>query len=306
MKKKLLFGFIFGASSFIHAQVVMENHLPPFGASYSLNNITTSIAIPTAGANQTWDYSAITTTPVTSFTVVDPATLPSKIKDSVPGTTYATRVEIGGSPDVAPYDFILNKTTHYVKIGTKSSGSNPPEKKSDTIMMFNQGFGDTLTYGTGNVRVLYAGYGTLKAMTKVYQNVVMLKSFTSTTSNVAYQFYQFSPYFQQLFMVSTRSDTVVTKYYFEPTSAPNGLREENILHASVYPNPVNDILNIQFDKPSTKAKIEIMDMQGKSLLQQFFDQTQNIHTDLSGFEPGIYFLNLQSDGTITTRKLIVY
>jgi hypothetical protein len=72
------------------------------------------------------------------------------------------------------------------------------------------------------------------------------------------------------------------------------------IQISVYPNPAKDRLTI---KSPQKSTLEIINLQGQSILQE---QLQQVKTDIdiSGLAKGVYFLRLNNDKTNTVIKII--
>jgi len=69
---------------------------------------------------------------------------------------------------------------------------------------------------------------------------------------------------------------------------------------SVYPNPTNGVVTISNLEPGNIA--DIKDMQGRTVYRESVsDYATTI--DLSSYSPGMYFVQLQTKGGITTRKL---
>ena len=83
----------------------------------------------------------------------------------------------------------------------------------------------------------------------------------------------------------------------------SGINEESNATFNLYPNPVNDVLNIQSSKNITQ--MIITDMQGKIVSN--LNSNQNIvQVNTASFLPGLYLLQLiNEDGTTGTRRFIV-
>jgi len=100
------------------------------------------------------------------------------------------------------------------------------------------------------------------------------------------------------------SDTY-TPYYFAMDdlvySTTLSLSENNsISNIKLYPNPVNNILNINNCK---NASIKIMDINGKQIYSNAnCNQTEQI--DLSNYSSGIYFAKIVLDNKVITKKII--
>lgn len=292
---------VIGISVIAHAQVVIENHVPPFGTNYSLFQITNTINQATPGANQTWDYSAAALTTVITFSIVDPAGLPASIKDSVPNADWAEKINLG-TPELAPYAFYENKTTCYVKTGTKSSGSNPVEKANDTAIVFGHAYDSIIYYGMNRH---YAGYGTLKVSTKTYNNVAMIKSYATGTTDTLIQFHQFLPHWQLLMSYANMNGTISNKYYWEPTASTNGMDNLSANPVSLYPNPAKDRLTIDLNQTAATAQVTVYDITGKSILQANAVQTQLLHLDLHHLVKGLYTVEVSADGKKSFNKLML-
>jgi len=89
---------------------------------------------------------------------------------------------------------------------------------------------------------------------------------------------------------------------FETISATLAVNKENEIFFSVFPNPVsNGILTIQSQSNSLK-NIGIYDVTGKQVYQK---STTTNQINISNLKTGLYFVRVQQDGKIATKKLIV-
>jgi PKD repeat protein len=73
---------------------------------------------------------------------------------------------------------------------------------------------------------------------------------------------------------------------------------------SIYPNPVENILTINFENNDIPNKIELIDLLGKVIYQSNNVFSTN-KLDLSGYNSGIYFLNLEYAGYRKTQKIVL-
>ena len=71
---------------------------------------------------------------------------------------------------------------------------------------------------------------------------------------------------------------------------------------SIYPNPTNGIINIEFADNNIQ-QIIISDITGKTIAEKNNIQ-QNKTIDLSNFESGIYIIKIQTDNEIFTTKIV--
>jgi hypothetical protein len=71
---------------------------------------------------------------------------------------------------------------------------------------------------------------------------------------------------------------------------------------NIYPNPTKNILNLDFGYTQAR-QVEIVDLRGKTVLQ-FIPLKQEEIIDLSTFEKGIYFIKINTNHEVLTKKII--
>jgi hypothetical protein len=77
---------------------------------------------------------------------------------------------------------------------------------------------------------------------------------------------------------------------------------ENENEFSIYPNPVHDVLNLEF--PSYReARICITDVNGKKILEKEFQGTK-AEISLEGFSPGVYLVVSDNGGVPVKKKFV--
>ena len=81
------------------------------------------------------------------------------------------------------------------------------------------------------------------------------------------------------------------EYSYDPIS---DAVEENTLSFNIYPNPVNDIINIEGENIDF---VELYDIFGRKLYST--NSADNVKIDMSDFGNGIYIANIFSDGKKT-------
>ncbi|MEZ5104291.1 MAG: T9SS type A sorting domain-containing protein [Draconibacterium sp.] len=83
------------------------------------------------------------------------------------------------------------------------------------------------------------------------------------------------------------------------------LETKNIFEFSIYPNPANSYVNIDFDYiPDSETRILIFDNSGRTIENKIIQSTTN-QIDVSQYRSGIYFVKAINKGQSTVRKLIV-
>lgn len=86
-----------------------------------------------------------------------------------------------------------------------------------------------------------------------------------------------------------------------------GIKEtENDIRYNIYPNPVTDVLHIQFDgsAAATAYEINLFNSIGK-LLYSLSGNTVNIKLNTSGLDAGVYYLKIKQNNNITGRTVII-
>lgn len=72
---------------------------------------------------------------------------------------------------------------------------------------------------------------------------------------------------------------------------------------SVYPNPVNSMLNIESGNVTDQYSVEIISLNGKLLFNEKIEGSPH-QLDLSSLQRGVYFITIKSKNSITTKKII--
>ena len=84
---------------------------------------------------------------------------------------------------------------------------------------------------------------------------------------------------------------------------------KNTTQFTVYPNPANDYTSIAFSLDKTeKVILTIVNLLGKEISKEekvLFSGKTTERLDVSNFQNGVYFINLQVGSKITTQKLVI-
>jgi len=85
--------------------------------------------------------------------------------------------------------------------------------------------------------------------------------------------------------------------------AINQFETQNV---SIYPNPTKDKITITFDsKQFQTASILLIDVSGKALLSNTYNNTSSAVINLSSYPKGVYILKIVVDGTVCHKKVFV-
>ena len=84
-----------------------------------------------------------------------------------------------------------------------------------------------------------------------------------------------------------------------------GIYNEKVLGLEIYPNPVQDILNISFKNQPVYDQFEITvyDMNGNMISNQTHNQVSS-QIDISKLSTGIYFVKVTSNNISQTKRII--
>lgn len=73
----------------------------------------------------------------------------------------------------------------------------------------------------------------------------------------------------------------------------------------IYPNPANDYINVVY-KNYSSANVQVRDLNGKLLINEVLPQNELMHrVSINNLTTGIYFVSIISDGSSSTKKLVV-
>jgi Leucine-rich repeat (LRR) protein len=88
-----------------------------------------------------------------------------------------------------------------------------------------------------------------------------------------------------------------------PTPCAVGIKENNLSNLSLYPNPTTGKFTIDFGEIKTDINATLTNSLGQVILFLQFESTDFINLNIES-PTGIYFLKLESDGEVITKKII--
>lgn len=74
---------------------------------------------------------------------------------------------------------------------------------------------------------------------------------------------------------------------------------------NVYPNPTNSLLNIELSTNSIES-IVIRNIIGQNVFQAMYEKLNSVHLDVSGFDAGIYLVEIQSNNQVLKEKIMIH
>jgi endoglucanase len=94
------------------------------------------------------------------------------------------------------------------------------------------------------------------------------------------------------------TDIKIEEIVFE---APTGIISPEVEKLRIFPNPVKDIL--YYSNPENFTRVSVFSLDGKQLLDKPIQQAEN-SLDVSGLQPGIYFIRFAGKNKIVTEKIM--
>lgn len=83
-----------------------------------------------------------------------------------------------------------------------------------------------------------------------------------------------------------------------------GIDDNKITNFYIRPNPVKDVINLDFNTTNNKSTVVIYNAFGSLIYKKEFYQKNNIAINISNLKTGIYFINTKVDTSISTKKFI--
>lgn len=81
--------------------------------------------------------------------------------------------------------------------------------------------------------------------------------------------------------------------------------DEQTSSLKFYPNPASTFLLVEFTNRNASNDLSIYDLTGRLILNECYENKSYVELDVSGIQPGIYILNLQSDGLMESSRLVI-
>ncbi|MDB5255619.1 MAG: Por secretion system C-terminal sorting domain containing protein [Chitinophagaceae bacterium] len=312
--------------------------IPANNTAVSSRSVAYTGVFPTAGANQTWDYSALSFTNAATSNVAH-----TNLSDSPRGSSFPTASYYEVAADGAEIFYKVTSTSSSV-LGNYSAANGGvtivnSDPQTTLTVPFSYGETQTDTYAgdyvansipvskSGSLQVDYNGYGTLKTPDGTYTNVPMLTAvadethtfqvtedfsypqrFVSTTYSWGYPgaySFIFAIIKIEVYTFGTLSGTSINALKTE--QIPTGIfNTSNANVASVFPQPAKDQVTISSDKLHGQYNATIYNLQGDVLQSQEGNAADQAFTmNVQSLTKGIYLVEVNNDGQLLRTKLVV-
>ena len=172
---------------------------------------------------------------------------------------------------------------------------------------------DVFPFDTWLKIIVYLDYDNKKIYTEIpyFNKVVKVDFLNLATSNNLFE--DFKPENVQLYF---RTIEVIDdkKVYVKVDNIkitalkdiPSYLSINEVLNEkfNIFPNPVNDVVNITNNDNIQVKKIKIYSESGKFINEENFNTEDNIQLNIENLQSGIYLLNFETDHGSATKKII--
>lgn len=88
---------------------------------------------------------------------------------------------------------------------------------------------------------------------------------------------------------------------------PMSVDSQELTGVTLYPNPASDQVSLQMEQAGEEINFVVYDMNGRQVMNEKLQNNSGAdhHLNISKLNNGVYFVNIETDGKKTTKKLIV-
>ncbi|MFZ5553085.1 MAG: T9SS type A sorting domain-containing protein [Bacteroidota bacterium] len=302
---------IFTLVSLAQPQLTSSNTNPAVGESFVHNTIT-YVSPGTSGANQTWNFSSVSSSGSTTTTFIAPGTTP--YGGSFP--TANLSVNAGGGN----YAYYNGSSAAWQFLGAATSAATLSYSNAEDQLRYPTDYLDTYTdpfacnffsgvnwYRTGNTTVTADGYGTIILPSGTYTNVMRVHLYqdyqdssqftTITYTNDQYLWYKpgnHMPIFSLFTLTTSTSGTSQSGNYMSSIALGEGEISPE-MEMMLYPNPSNGMITVSsLAGENAASSIEVYTVTGQKVYSENVTQTTgtNFNMDLSFLPAGMYSLRV--------------
>jgi hypothetical protein len=274
------------------------NNVPSPGYSAPISAAAAS-NIGTAGANQTWNFSALSFTSLGTLNIISPSS--STMSSSFPTANHA--YTFAGTTSF--FNVNASKMEAQAYSITSPGSGNDMSPNPRTVLQFPFNFNDVITDtwqkvggAINTVTLTYDGHGTLIMPSITYSNVVRVKE--SYANGDDYQWYTLNP----LISVLVFDHNTNTMYFTGAT--PTGLKTNTAISTDVkvFPNPASDKLFMTHSNPQiTNTTFCLHNLLGDKIYSVAIP-AGGAQINIAGYPEGSYFYTITSeDGLIKSGKI---
>lgn len=183
--------------------------------------------------------------------------------------------------------------------------------KSYDIMTFTGDAHGTVTTPAGTFSDVLRVHMVAAEVDSVFIDEDMDGTYTFAEADGPYVFDQLYFYLQDsspaiVCVITTDEESGVPNYFTYFSDQPTSLEESAILPLEIYPNPSAGLVTMQVPEHIGKADLRVLDLNGRLIHSRSLQSISGqLALDLTQLSPGIYQLDLQSDGLAHRSKLVI-
>lgn len=260
---------------------------------------------------------------IANFTMPDDTTICNNDSIVIDANYYC-------SADYTNYSYYWNTgdTTEIITVYANDISSEYNEYSVEIIYSYSGRV--CISYDTVNVyRNLCPANLNMPADTTIYVGETLLLDANSTSCSADYDNYSYlwstdettetitlnattlgvgaSTYSVSVTNNSTTSNCITSDMIDVHVSSANAIETLVMDDISIYPNPTDGILKLEFSNTIENTWIRIINVTGQVVYSEYLENLTGIKTlDLSGLDKGVYILSIQNKNTILTNKITLY
>lgn len=328
MNKVLFILYFFFAHSVLAQPILNQSFLVPvIGDSYVLYDTDTSIQAGSGGANVTWTFNNLSFAFSQTTNYIDVASSP--YPNAFPTASYVEKIS-------SQYSYYSIASSNLLNLGYISGGDTlrwtPPMSVlcypltyltvCPTSFYTGNYMGDSIS---GFFNVTCDGYGTLIINGQIFTNCLRLKGERHETVfstligqyNIDQEVYYWldGTHKFPLLNIATANSSGIVSVSIKKVLASSFVTlindvENKLQEVKLFPNPAHasTILTLSHFK-GVDFLIRVFDQKGSEIIKKVIPNNFNLpelKLDLSGIDPGFYFVEISSKESFTIKKLIVY
>lgn len=113
-----------------------------------------------------------------------------------------------------------------------------------------------------------------------------------------------TPYMYHCHLLHHEDDGMMGSFLVIDTTATTGISEIEKSNFVVFPNPVSNLLSMEFQNQILTAEIKVLNVLGETVLSKQISNTTNATLDVAQLNHGIYFIQIIAKNNFNNKKFI--
>jgi blue copper oxidase len=112
------------------------------------------------------------------------------------------------------------------------------------------------------------------------------------------------PYMFHCHLLHHEDDGMMGTFVVVDTSHTTGILDSQNQSFSLFPNPVSEVLTLQFQNDIPKGEINLLNIMGEIVLKQKVNNTSKTTLNVVELSKGVYFIQFKAENTLLNQKFI--